>query len=303
MWAADFQAAKSGPLGVEPRGPVFACLVISFLGNIPLIFMWRPGQKGARRAKRRPTYFDEMFPPDLNYSDLVGEEIGVDILGNDEIPDTYWADGWLVGFCDAKRVKFDFYDGHWHDAYPTRYRLPDFHLSKSLRRVIAKNADLKTVIRPLRITTGKEELYFQHCMSQFGEVPGEQLSKRYEYITHNASRLTELCVFHPERGLIAFSIFELGAYSTYGNVAAWLPADRDRSLGTFTLLKEVEHAKSIGHVHYYLGHVYLANPSYRYKTRFPGLEIREHDTGIWHKFESERAFDLLAHERPRQMQQ
>ena len=79
-------------------------------------------QAGADPARKAVAVLDRVA---ATVSDLVGEEIGVDILGNAEIPDTYWADGWLVGFCDAKRVKFDFYDGHYWDAYPTRYRLPD----------------------------------------------------------------------------------------------------------------------------------------------------------------------------------
>lgn len=255
-----------------------------------------------RRVNRRPTYFDELFPRDLSYAEIAGDEMPADIRGNGEIPDTYWADGWMLDFCNATRTHYDFWDGHYHDVYPTRYRLRDFRLSKGLRRVLKRNADLTTVIRPLRITTGKEEIYYRHCLSRFGEAPRKPLSARYEYIVHHAARLMELCIFEATRGLIAFSIFELGEYSTYANLAAWLPEDEGRGLGTFTILKEVEHARSLGHRHYYLGHVYLANPAYRYKTRFPGLEIRDHATGIWHHYESEHAQDLLTNERPREEQ-
>ena len=247
--------------------------------------------------------WDQMFPPDLSYSELAGDELCVDIRANGETPDKYWADGWLVDFVHATRTKYDWWNGHYHDAYPTRYRLWDFRFSKSLRRVLNKNADLKTVIRPLRITLRKEDLYHRHCVARFGEHPRAPLHKRYEYLVHNASRLTELCVFHPTDGLIAFSIFELGEYSAYGNLSAWSLEHRDRCLGTFTLLKEVQHAISLDFSYYYMGHMYLANPSYRYKTRFSGLEIREHTSGNWLRYESERAVDLLTNERPRTEQE
>lgn len=253
--------------------------------------------------KRPKLNWDQMFPPDLTYSEVAGEELMIDIRGNGETPDEYWAEGWMLGFVDGTRTRYDWWDGHYHDTYPTRYRLPDFRFSKSLRRVLNKNADLKTVIRPLRITTQKEEMYYQHCSKRFNEPPQKSLHQRYDYIVQNASRLTELCVFHPDEGLIAFSIFELGVCSTYGNIGAWSLKHQKRSLGTFTLLKEIEHAISLGHFYYYLGHVYLANPVYRYKTRFPGLQIREHDTGIWIEYPSERAIDLLTNERPRKNQE
>ena len=174
----------------------------------------------------------------------------------------------------AFRTRYDWWDGHYHDTYPTRYRLPDFRFSKSLRRVLNGNQNLKTVISTLRITTQKEEMYYRHCSKRFNEPPRQPLHQRYDYIVHNASRLTELCVFHPDEGLIAFSIFEIGEYSTYGNIGASSLKHPKRSLGTFTLLKEIEHAISLGHFYYYLGHVYLANPVYHYKTRFPASNPR-----------------------------
>ena len=58
------------------------------------------------------------------------------------------------------------------------------------------------------------------------------------------------------------------------------PSFASRSLGIFTLLKEIEFAKENGKSYFHLGYSYEGESFYDYKKRFRATE--EYDwTGIW----------------------
>jgi arginine-tRNA-protein transferase len=235
--------------------------------------------------------------PDCLYSITLSEEISVDIRGRGENIDNYWAQGWHSGFCRFRRSNFDVYKGRYRKAFPTRYRLEDFVFSKSLRRVLKKNQDLKTVIRPLRITPEKSRLYDYYHFLRHREPP-EPLSKIYDYIVYYPSELMELCVFR-ENKLVACSIFERGNRAMVSNISFWDLDEASRSLGILTILLEVEYARRCGMNFYYLGFYYRQNPNYQYKTRFGGLEIYDWDNERWVDFKNPEAAEILKQKLPR----
>ena len=215
---------------------------------------------------------------------VIDDEQSMDIRDRGENADKYWQDGWIVNLGGIKRTDFDVDErGRYHRVYPTRYWVDRFETTASMRRVLAKNSDLKIVTRPLRITPAKEDLYLAHHLSRFGCEPRELLNKRYEYIVHHPARLMETCYFLGS-ALIAFSIFEEGDYSLWSNIGVWSPAHPERSLGTLTILKEIEHARARGDVFYYMGTYWPGHPSYEYKTRFRALELYDWDDRRWRPF-------------------
>ena len=211
---------------------------------------------------------------------------------NGESVDDYWANGWTLGFCTGSRSDWDYIGDELFKVFPTRYRLDEFHLTKSMRRVMKKNADLEYVVRPLRVTPEKEKLYFDHHVKRFHTAPTEPLIKRYDFIVNNPSTLMEISYFDADR-LIALSIFEVGDRAVYSNSGPWSMSEHHRCLGTFTILKEIEHAMSRNCNYYYLGFYYTQNPSYAYKTRFPGLELYDWRGRRWIRYDDPYAQELL----------
>lgn len=224
---------------------------------------------------------------------VIEDEEFLDIKDRGENADKYWAEGWILSPGHLRRSDFDFDPkGRYHRVYPTRYFVRQFSTTKSMQRVLARNADLRVVTRPLRITPAKEDLYLVHHLSRFGCPPRETLNKRYEYIVYHPARLMETCYFLDDQ-LIAFSIFEVGDYSIWSNLGVWSPDHADRSLGTMTILKEFEYARDNHIMHYYMGHYFPGNPFYEYKLRYRPLELYDWDNKCWVAYGSQRSTQMI----------
>lgn len=86
--------------------------------------------------------------------------------------DAYFANGWSLTLeNEFWRDDSENFGNRLYRAFPTRYRLKDFVLTKSLRRVLNKNKDLSVKIRPLHVTPRKSALYEKHYI-RYGEKRG-----------------------------------------------------------------------------------------------------------------------------------
>ena len=220
---------------------------------------------------------------DLLYVKVKEEQEYIDLRDTGEIIEKYWEKGWISGFGEIHRINYDCYQGRMYLAFPTRYKLPEFKFTKSLRRVLNKNRDLQWIIRPLRITPGKSELHDSYNFLKHGEMPKKPLVEIYKYFSDHDSKKMELCIFKGDK-LIACSFFEVGTFSTYGNTAFWDLSEKSRSLGTLTLLLEIKYALSKNMFYHYLGNFYAQNPTYHYKTRFPGFQLMNWNNFSWVDF-------------------
>ncbi len=236
--------------------------------------------------------------PDCIYTIVLEEQIYVELRDTGELIEAYWEKGWHSGYGDFHRANYDHYKGRYVKSFPARIKLWEFVFTKSLRRVLKKNEDLKTVIRPLRITPEKEKLYLFYNLARYKEPPRTTLAKSYEYIRWYPSDLTELCVFKDDK-LIACSIFEVGNFAMVTNTCFWDINEASRSLGTYTILREIQYALGKNMHYYYLGSYYKQNPNYRYKTRFRGLELFDWDWQGWIDFRNPRVEEMLNQKLPR----
>jgi leucyl-tRNA---protein transferase len=75
-----------------------------------------------------------------------------------------------------------------------------------------------------------------------------------------------------EGELLAVSYFDVGSNSTSGIYAMFEPTITTRSLGIFTMLKEIEYSRQTGRKFYYQGYAYQGPSFYDYKKRFRGTE-------------------------------
>lgn len=228
---------------------------------------------------------------------ILREEIYVDVRGEGKTIDDYWSHGWISGFCEFRRCNADSYRKRSYKVFPTRYRLEDAVPTRSLRRVLNKNKDLKSIIRPLRITEKKEQLYKIYDARRHNSTDHKTLAAAYDYIKHYPSALKELCIFKDQK-LVACSIFEVGKQSIYSNTAFWDLDEKPRSLGILTVLLEMQYGVKLGLNYYYLGHYFTKAPIYQYKTRFQGLELYDWENDRWMDFKNPLIKELLAQKLP-----
>lgn len=183
--------------------------------------------------------------------------------------DTLLANGWRHFGSYFFRYNLGFLDLDIQRVLPLRVRLADFSPSKSQRRVLRQNEDLEVTISDVAIDENIEKLFDRHKQRFVQNVP----PSIYEFLPADASPCeTKQISVHNSGGLIAASFFDVGERTTSGVYAIFEPLESDRSLGIFTMLKEIEYAKESKREFYYQGYAYEGESFYDYKKRFRGTE-------------------------------
>jgi leucyl-tRNA---protein transferase len=211
---------------------------------------------------------------DSNFS-LINEAFDTDFVSPFEM-DFLLAEGWRNFGTYFFRHNIGIFRGEYRRVIPLRIRLAAFSLSKSQRRNLQRNGDLRIVIRPILIDDEKEELFHRH-KTRFEEYPPESI---YTFISRQPatvpSEAFEICAYERDK-LLAVSFFNEGADSVSGIYAMFEPNETRRGLGIFTMLLEIKYALEKGKSFYYQGYAYEGNSFYDYKKRFRALEMYD-----WH---------------------
>ena len=196
--------------------------------------------------------------------------------------DAVWAEGWRHFGTHFFRYNLGIYEADIRRVIPLRIRLANFKLSKSQRRIRRKNEDLQTIIRPIEITAETENLFDRHKRRFKHGVP----DSIYDFLSRDAANVPceakEICVYKNDK-LIAASFFAVGEKAVSAIYGMFAPEEISRSLGIFTMLKEIEFANENGKEFYYQGYCYEGESFYDYKKRFSGIEAFGWN-GNWNKF-------------------
>jgi arginine-tRNA-protein transferase len=201
---------------------------------------------------------------------VIKEEFYAPTVSPEELDDLL-SEGWRHFGEFFFRNNTDTYAAEERRVFPLRIRLADFSLSKSQRRVLRRNADLRIVIGPADVTLEKQDLFERHKRRFKDRIP----FSLYDFLSFSPAdspcETREICVYEGRR-LIAASFFSLGDASLSGVYAVFEPTETRRSLGIFTMLKEIEFALDTGRHFYYQGYCYDGPSFYDYKKRFRGTE-------------------------------
>ena len=201
---------------------------------------------------------------------LINEEFFAESITREQV-DLLLADAWRHFGTYFFRYSVGIYEDEIRRVEPLRIRLRDFNLSKSQRRITARNADLHVEVRPVEITDASEELFHRHKLRFKTGVPYSIYDFLSEEPATVPSDASELAVYLDGR-LVAVSYFDEGETATSG-IYACFDTDFDRrSLGTFTMLKEIEYSIKTGREYYYPGFAYEGPSFYDYKKRFAAME-------------------------------
>lgn len=201
---------------------------------------------------------------------LINEEFHTDQLLPEQM-DSLWANGWRHFGTHFFRYNVGFLIDDLRFVLPLRIRLAAFTFSKSQRRVLRRNEDLEVTIRPIEIDEITQALFHRH-KTRFDHAVPESIfsfvSTRPDVLPCEAK---EIRVTKDDE-LLAVSYFDVGGNSTSGIYAMFEPTITDRSLGIFTMLKEIEYSIETAREFYYQGYAYQGPSFYDYKKRFRGTE-------------------------------
>jgi leucyl-tRNA---protein transferase len=163
-----------------------------------------------------------------------------------------------------------------------RIALTGFEFSKSQRKLLKQHGRFFThKVQAIALTPEKNELFLKHC-------------QRFRYGNHYTSLdtfITNESHIKPVQGyeievydggkLVACSYFHLGANSMSGTYCYFDPSYNKHSLGHYTMLLEIELAKTLGKDYYYSGYVHDKPSQFDYKLNFNNLEMYNWVTEVW----------------------
>jgi len=175
-----------------------------------------------------------------------------------------------------------FIDGVANSTIRTRQTLDNHKLSKSSRKLLAKNNRIFThELTPLVLDEEVLELYEVYRADCFkGKLNGEL----WEWLDGSLEKEifnTRICKIYFEGVLVAASFVDLGLESMASIMGIYHPDYSKYSLGIFSMLVEVEYGKELGLVYYYPGYILSASPRFEYKKKVGNLQYKSFDSREW----------------------
>jgi len=199
--------------------------------------------------------------------------------------DRYWAEGWRHFGVFFFRYRTAVPGGQLYSVLPLRVDISQFVLTRSLKRVLRVNRDLKAVLRPSSMTREKRNLFLKH-RERFNENMPDSLDTFLSPVPAAVPcRNLELCVYLREK-LLGVTFLDLGETATSAVYAIFEPSEAKRSLGILMMLHSIEFSRELGYRYYYPGYAYREPFSYDYKKRFLGLEYLDWTQG-WRPYRRE----------------
>ena len=206
-----------------------------------------------------------------------------------ELMDDLLEQGWRHFGVYFYRYSQDNYGGERRNVRPVRVKLEDFRRSKTQRRVWRENAGLTCVIRPTEIDDAKIALFEQHKLRFTHNIPDSLYDFLSEAPAATPLDCRECCIYEGDK-LLAVSFFDVGAASISAIYAMFAPEEASRSLGLYTMLREIEFAQNAGKTHYYHGYCHETPSFYDYKKRFSGLQYFAWEAEEWRNWKDGGSF-------------
>lgn len=153
-----------------------------------------------------------------------------------------------------------------------RVPVRDFRLTRSLRRVARRNADIRVEICEPVSTQEKFELYRAYLDDQHDGTMPRSYESYHDFLYDSPTQTYEFEYVLGER-LVGVGIADRipgGLSSVY---MYFDPTMRTRSLGTFSVLWEIEYCRQHRLPYYYLGFFVAGSKTMGYKSRFRPHEV------------------------------
>jgi arginine-tRNA-protein transferase len=192
--------------------------------------------------------------------------------------DQFWAEGWRHFGILFFRYRIAAHGNKQCSVLPLRIDLERFALTRSQKRVLARNRDTRTVIRPAIVDAMRERLFAQHILRYKENIPSSLFNFMSPVPASVPCLNLELCIYLNER-LVGVTYLDIGQTATSAVYAMFDPAQARRSLGILMMLQSIEFSRQRGYRYYYPGYAYREPSAYDYKKRFMGLEYLDWTAG------------------------
>jgi leucyl-tRNA---protein transferase len=157
-----------------------------------------------------------------------------------------------------------------------RVKVDDFSVSRNLRRIRRRNADLVASVAEARATPEQYELFRAYVSERHNDGGMADMSfSDYQMMvedSHVTTRLIEYRAETPDGPLLACCLTDYLADGLSMVYSFYEPALETRSLGAFMILDHVDRARLRSQTHLYLGYWVEGSAKMGYKSRFTPQE-------------------------------
>ncbi|MCP4132229.1 MAG: arginyltransferase [bacterium] len=161
---------------------------------------------------------------------------------------------------------------------PLRVLTEEFKLSRSQKRVLKKGSDITVTFGPLQYSPKIYALFQDHSENRFGRDTDEEDFISSFYTQSCPSVQSE---YYLDGELIAVGFLDRSSEALSSVYFVYNTAYEYLSLGTLSVLKEIEYAASLQLKYYYLGYYVAENGSMAYKNRYHPNEKYNWHSGEW----------------------
>lgn len=161
---------------------------------------------------------------------------------------------------------------------PLRVRTLEFSPSKNQREVLKRCRNIKVEFKPLSYSEKIFELYDIHSKERFGN---HAYKEDFIFNFYRPSCPSAQSEYYLNDELIGVGFLDVAregissVYFVYDTKYSFL------SLGTFSVMKEIEYAAMNRFQYYYLGYYINECSRMRYKARFKPFELYDWDSETW----------------------
>jgi leucyl-tRNA---protein transferase len=162
---------------------------------------------------------------------------------------------------------------------PIRVCVNSFSESKNMHRVQNKNKDIRIEFAPEEVITPEIfRIYEEHSKIRF-----DRSSDSDEFFTSFGAKSCPslLSKYFLNNNLSAIGFLDRSTNALSTVYFIYTSEFVCRSPGTFSILQEIEYARSLGLKYYYLGYLVEGNERMAYKARFSPQERMNWETGEW----------------------
>ncbi len=154
---------------------------------------------------------------------------------------------------------------------PLRMRVADFVLSRSQARVVKKNRDLVVAFGPPELDDARFALYSRYCLARHErEAP---VREDFEQFLYDSPTETVEASYWADGELVGVGLCDVTPRALSTVYFYFDPEQAARSLGVYSVLREIEYAKALRLEFYYLGYWVPGSKKMEYKAGFGAHEI------------------------------
>ena len=180
---------------------------------------------------------------------------------------------------------------------PARIAVKDFTFTKSQRRTLRRNTDLRLCVEPVAYSPEKYRLLVDFVGTKFEDrtrhfqTELERVEYYLRFHLHHPDHSREIQYWEGER-LLGVSIVDVGMQGLYSHYFFYDLSERKRRLGITSFLREIEVCQQMGLPHLYIGFINDKTKALNYKAQFANLEVLLPDLGWTPYSPTERSSDL-----------